>query len=512
MIESIHGPLMRTHVIFAAFVALSGASSCGAPDARPGAEEPVLVPGGEPLWGHGFGDFTSADLGDQHAFDVAFDPTSNSVVSTIGFFKTIEIPGVNGDMPFISGTPPAATRNILVLKYAADDSKAVWATNIFDDLEIIRTTVDVDPEGNTIVAGGFNGTIKISDTMNVTTSNSYDAYIAKFDPDGKARWVQSFGALGEQYATDVATDAEGNIVVVGMARGDAFPFGTGVVAPKATDADIFIAKFDPDGKAMWAKRVGAAGPMLWYEPTATVAVSRTDGSIVVGGSHAAALNFGLDDPLPAAGDENGFVAKLEPTGQGIWQFAFGATGYKQRVTDVAFGPKNDVFFTGWFSGSLTIGPDELKSFNDTEDLVVAKLDPNGVPVWARGYGYLGKQSGTKVLLDEQGYPLVVGSFNGALQFFGNDTLVSPGPADPKTDIFAVKFTGDGKPFWARSYGDATKVLGWQTVGGAALWKDPAGKGQAILVGLTNTSVDLGSAVPPIASQGLEDAFMMAITH
>lgn len=506
MIGSCHGRMAQTRFMLAAIVMLWGVSSCAAPDARPAPEpEAAPEPAGEPIWGKGFGD----PLADQHAFDVALDDATGTVVSSMGFFSSIKIPGTNDDMSFNSGM--ATTRNIVIVKYEANGSKPVWASPIYDTAEIIRTTVDVDIEGNTIVAGGFNGIIDIPGAMPVMTAGTYDAFIAKFDPDGKPLWVHTFGGSTAQFITDVATDGAGNIIVVGMTSGDSFAFGDGVVAPKMTDADVFVAKFAPDHKALWAKRAGAAGSQTWPDPTATVAVSRSDGSILVGGSNAGILDF-TPEKVGLTGEEGGFVVKLDAEGKGLWHLEFGDNGHKQRVTSVAFGPSNEVLLTGWFTGSVSLGGDTLTSYKDSEDLLVAKLDPNGKHVWSRGYGHLGKQTGTTVMVDEKGQAVVVGSFAGDLEFFGNDTLINTNN-DTTSDIFAVKFGTNGHPFWARSYGDANlAVLGLQTIGGAVLWKDTEGKNRAILVGMNNGSIDLGADVPPIASQGLEDVYMMSITY
>lgn len=513
--------------IVIAALALLFAGSCAAPDAVPSAEktepDPLpdsgsdagsdadagsdspdvdpVPPAGLPKWGKGFGVVGS----DQHAFDIALDSSTNTIVTTMGFFGELLIPGVAGGIPFKSG----GSRNILVVRHAAESGDASWAAPINSPSEIVRSVVDVDTQGNIIVAGGFNGTLTIGALAPAATVGSYDAYIAKFDPNGEPLWVRTFGDHTAQFVTGVGADDKGNIVVVGLASGNATTFGPGVVAPKNTDADIFIAKFDPDGTAVWAQRVGLAGSSAWQDPTATVAVSRVDGSILVGG-----MTGGTVDVPPlqlaAGGVRDGFIVKLDPQGKGVWQQSFGAKGREQRVSRVAFGPMGEALLTGSFAGEVMFASETLKSFENTDDLLVAKLEADGALAWAHGYGNVGKQVGTFCAFDEKGQAVVVGSFAGVLELFGNSALVNP-DINLSTDVFAAKFGADGTPFWGRAFGDKF----YQVAGGAVLWKDKSDsehEDRVILAGMNNGTMDLGVDVLPIASAGLEDAFLLSLTH
>jgi hypothetical protein len=492
----------HTSLVFAVIVSLWG---CAAPDARPATEEEKGAPAGEPLWGLGFGEAAT----DQHCFDVALDQSTDTVVATVGFFGSLTIPMIDT----FTATP---ARNVAVVKYAASGSQALWAKPIYATAEITRTTVDVDFQGNTIVAGGFNGTLTIPTLSPTGIASDFDAFIAKFDPAGNPLWVHTFGELLSQFVTDVATDGEGNIIVVGLAEGVAYKFGKDaadmdVTPPASTAADIFVAKFDSAGKVVWAKRVGLAGSPLWYDPTVSVAVSRTDGSIIVGGSHGDTLDF-APQQVALVGVQDGFVVKLDAQGEGLWQMQFGDKDRAQRVTNVAYTPSGEVFLTGWFSGAVSLGGEILESHKLSADLLVAKLDANGQHVWSRGYGHLGTQMGSSVTVDEKGRAIVLGSFTGDLEFFGKDTLINTA-LDTTSDIFAVKFSANGTPFWGRSYGDLDPMKpDNQTVGGAVLWKESGGEDRVIIVGMNRGTIDLGEAVTPLASQGAEDAFMMSITH
>lgn len=527
--------------LLSAIVMLVSAYSCAAPDALPGPDvdadaglpdtdsgteadappdAPDEPPAGDPVWGVGFG----AMVGDQQSFDVAL-ASPDSVVATIGFATSIGIPNVGM-------LTASSARNIVVAKFANDGSGGKWATQIKCSGEIIRSVVDVDPMGNSIVAGGFNGIMTIEDVPVTLPASNYDAYIAKFDPTGKFLWVKTFGEVHYQQIADVAVDAEGNIIVVGVTEGAPYKFGTTIdtvdITPPpgvmgALDDDIFVAKFDADGNIIWAKRLGfavnnipAEGTGSWLDPSVTVAVSPKSGAIVVGGTFQKTIMLGPDQ-VTAKGKEDGFVVQYDAGGTRDWKLTFGDDNRSQRVTSVAYGRAGEeftgeVFVTGWFQGTIAFEGEgnTLNSYNTSKSLLVMKIGADGKPVWARGYGAQGDQVGSSILVDQKNQPIVLGSFTGVLDFFGSGTLVNAN-ASTTTDLFSAKFSASGKPFWAHAYGDLVgKVPDNQYVGGAVLCKDGT-LDRAIVAGMNRGTLDLGS-IEPLQSLGAEDAYIMSITY
>jgi hypothetical protein len=532
-----HRRFFHANCLLFTLVAVWGAWSCAAPDAQPSPEKPNNLPdatdsdasdasetplepiAGDPTWRVGFGEATN----DQKLFDIAFDPISNSIVSTLGYITAITIPGVNGEMPFLSGLDPAVSitvQNILVVKQDPVSHAATWAVPIRAGAEIVRSTVDVDVQGNVIVAGGFIGQLEIG-ALTANAAGSYDAYVAKFDPAGQPLWLRRFGAVAEDYITDVAVDGDGNIVVVGFAASSSFDFGNNNAPPNVTSKDLFIAKFDGMGNVLWAQRPGAAGATdilgnnNWREPTATVEVSRVDGSIVMGGIHGGSLNF-PPLPVPAVATEDGFVVKLDKDGTGLWQLAFGSLNSKQRVRSVSIGTDGDVALVGSFQGNVMVGTETLTSFKGTEDLLVAKLDDKGVPRWVKHFGSLGDQWGTKVLLDEKGRLFVGGSFTGSIDFFGGGALTNTTKEMPytPTDIFVAKFKEDGTALWAHAWGDADPkaLVGIQTIEGGVFWKNDKAEPFVFFGGINSGLIDFDGKVQFLKSTGFEDAYLMSITY
>jgi uncharacterized protein (TIGR03437 family) len=123
------------------------------------------------------------------------------------------------------------------------------------------------------------------------------------------------GGSGQDYATAVASDVQGNVYVVGLTYSPDFP-----VSPEAAQthlggtSDAFVAKLGPDGKRIWATYLGGL-----LDDWATGVSLDSAGNVWVTGITRSA-NFPLVNPIQssldggASDNYDAFVAKLDPNG------------------------------------------------------------------------------------------------------------------------------------------------------------------------------------------------------
>src|SRR5712692_10341784 len=109
------------------------------------------------------------------------------------------------------------------------------------------TGIFADSTGNCYVSGLFAGSVDVGGT-NLTTTQIYDSFLAKFSPRGDLIWAREADVNPNSYffVNAFVVDQEGNSLVTGHHAGSA-----GVIS----GAGMFIAKFSPEGRLVWANDV-----------------------------------------------------------------------------------------------------------------------------------------------------------------------------------------------------------------------------------------------------------------
>jgi len=158
----------------------------------------------------------------------------------------------------------------------------------------------------------------------------------------------------------------------------------------------------------------------------------------------------------------------------------------EYVTDLASDPSGNLYVTGGFSGSATLGSTSLSSNGDADGFV-AKISPTGTVEWFKQYGGTLYDEGFKVVADAQGVT-IAGTFRGSVNF-GSGARTAAG----QTDVFVLRLNPQGQFLWVVTGGGT----GLDSVG--ALAGDAAG---AIYVaGGFQTSATFGGAALTVTGTG-----------
>ncbi|HEX5132528.1 MAG TPA: FlgD immunoglobulin-like domain containing protein [Candidatus Krumholzibacteria bacterium] len=180
----------------------------------------------------------------------------------------------------------------------------------------------VDASGNVFVAGRINakyGGVDFDGTV-VSGPVGYDGFVMSIDPRGALRRVRTIGGEFSDWATGVALDADGNVIVVGEFRGEV-DLGGGPVRSTGS-ADIFVIKYDEDGIVRWARSFGGSRE----DNVFGVAVG-PDGSIHLAGDFRGTIDFGggpASTSNPTGNEPDGFDLKLDADGNYVWSHTWGS--------------------------------------------------------------------------------------------------------------------------------------------------------------------------------------------
>jgi hypothetical protein len=127
----------------------------------------------------------------------------------------------------------------------------------------------------------------------------------------------------------------------------------GINLAAQTPSDVFLAKLDATGHAVWVNSFTDAYGTGSQQGT-EVKLGQ-DGSVTTTGWYTGAVDLGAG-PLDSQGDSKRYVAQFDGTGQLVWQLDFVDDG-EELETRVAVNPVSDVFVASQYTGTThVLGP------------------------------------------------------------------------------------------------------------------------------------------------------------
>ncbi|GAC1540467.1 MAG: hypothetical protein NVS3B10_05160 [Polyangiales bacterium] len=251
--------------------------------------------------------------------------------------------------------------------------KAAWGHAFGDRAQQSASAVAIDPSGNIVVLGNFDGTLDLGTGPVVGHGPEGDVLLAKLDREGHALWAHGFGDSKLQEARALAVDREGNVVHVGINAGNV-DFGVGVVAAVG-EQDGYVAKVDASGKTAWARGFGAGGTC-----TASAVAIGPKGTIYVAGVFNGSIDLG-SGPVKSIEGQDAFVVALDASGAALWSKVFGGP-LDQIVAAIAIDSAGAILLAGQFPGPIGVGDGTIPA---GASLAIAKLDGAGGHLWTRSF-------------------------------------------------------------------------------------------------------------------------------
>jgi hypothetical protein len=197
--------------------------------------------------------------------------------------------------------------NMFVAKYDSSGNK-LWTKKADGTISAaydIGTGITADAGGNVYITGYFRNSICLgNDTLGNAGANSI--FVAKYDSSGNALWGRGPGGTGSDYGAGIAADINSNIFVTGYFSSSFLNFGgIPILNANVGYTDIFVAKYDAGGNALWATNIG--GPD--YDYGMGLCTSIGDVVYVTGYFGSYTTNFG-STTLTNNGSYDIFLAKL----------------------------------------------------------------------------------------------------------------------------------------------------------------------------------------------------------
>lgn len=200
-----------------------------------------------------------------------------------------------------------------------------------------------DAQGNSYFGGEFSKELAL-DGQRLAASGLTNLYLARFSPKGKCLWARRLGGAQEDDFLALSITPDGKALVLG--RVHSAPTPPGVANPQDP---LMVSAFTPEGAQLWSAKVAEVG---YFHGTPGVALAAgADGGAAVAASY---LDVGSDKN--GRGFERAFIRlqRLSAAGTLLWEIQVSAWS-QAAVQALHFQPGGDLEATGTTSGSLSIG-------------------------------------------------------------------------------------------------------------------------------------------------------------
>lgn len=309
----------------------------------------------------------------------------------------------------------------LVLK-TYDDNERGWVQGPGGPSWDEARGIASDRRGGAFAVGDFADSLYIAGDTLLSAGGRTDGFVARYDQDGKALWARPIGGPGSDQVLDVVSDAAGNAYFIGTVQGAVDIDRDGVVDVRVAGASaLLLASFDPDGRLRWARA--------------------SDGPAAVVGR---AIAIGPDDEIIIGGH------------------------YSNGAPDLNGDGAPDVPATATVAPGAAVTPQsDLNGF-------YARFDTSGAMLWARAITGPAVQAVGSLAVAGGGDVLVLGAFTDSADLDGDGTsdLEFATMVDRTAENFAdgnsflLRVDPDGGLIWARRYAamaahvaaDATRIV------------------------------------------------------
>jgi hypothetical protein len=271
-------------------------------------------------------------------------------------------------------------------------------------------------------------------TINLTAVGS-DLFLAKYDPNGNCLWAKKAGGPFNDYGYGVSADINGNSYIIGCFEKNA---DFGVIHLTADGTEMFMAKFDNNGVCLWAKKAVGSGNGRSYGISVNL-----NGDIYITGGFNGIAEFG-SIKFKSYGYEDILIAKYDNDGNCLWAKQAGGDSF-DGGTGICVDLEGNSYITGYFWGKAVFDKIHISGFGQS-DIFVAKYDPYGNCIWAKKAGGTKNGEGKAISVDAKGNSYIAGHFTGPA-IFGTMHLDGFGGFIAKYDSFGnclwVKLAGNG---------------------------------------------------------------------
>lgn len=330
----------------------------------------------------------------------------------------------------------------------------------------------VDGEGNVLIAGQ-RGSLDLDydGTIDINTFGQPDPLISKLVQVDRmdSGWTKEVGGRGDDTARGVASDGDGGLYAVGHFS-EEMQYGRGALK-SAGGKDGFVARFDRDGNALWARAIGGTGLDEMYG-----VATDSQGNAYVIGTATGKVDVDRDGEVDVVGTAKGsaLVTAWDDDGAFLWARISGGDARVMGL-GITTGAGDEVYIAGAYQDGApdfdgngegdgpvaatpaAPGPDGAAQFDLNG--YYAKLDAGGRVQWIRIASGPSIQMAGGLAVADNGDLYVLGGYSAPSDLDGDGVadinFASLGERkyqyDMDLNLYLLRVTSAGDLLWNRTY-------------------------------------------------------------
>lgn len=294
--------------------------------------------------------------------------------------------------------------------------------------------IKVDAVGNIYMTGYYNSPSVTFDTTVITYTN-YDpnnggtSFVAKFNTSGDVIWAKGIQRTGttpySNVSYDLAFDSSGNVFIGGTFFTSTMQFdGITLTNPQSPSTTMFMAKYDANGNALWAKTPTSTFPNHYISAVSTDA----SGNVYFSGTFTNTMAF--DSVILSASSSGNKLFTVKYDGNGVVQWARTATNTTgssySNIDSSDVDASGNLYVTGTYTATTLNFGNGIYATNtgsgNLGGLFVVKYNPSGTPIWIRTANSLDINSRLSIDCRNENEIYIAGYFYNASVTFGGLTL------------------------------------------------------------------------------------------
>lgn len=295
----------------------------------------------------------------------------------------------------------------------------------------------IDAHNNCWVSGYFSDTLWIGDSILVSNGGT-DAFLLKFDPNGKLALKQQLGGLGYDSGHHLAIQ-NNSIYWAGIYQNQ-LNLDIGTLEEFGLN-DVFLLKLDTTGQHIWIKN--------WGCPSVEHIVGLSIDSLenVTAATLFKDVVYINSDTIWGSPSNNNLIVQFASTGQLNWQTSFDGIGQDLNINE-----HGNVYYTGYYDGSIQILGNTLQAWSEF-DAFVLSLNSTGQLQWLSNIHGNDQVISNTIQWDKQQQQLYLSGLTQGTVYYGNDSLKSSTKSRHlDDDIFVLIYDVNGTPSLGQKFG------------------------------------------------------------